>query len=148
MDEVICWKPILDSYYVYKEKNNWISDVYGLSWRSKLYVKFPVYRFPECSCEVCGGWMISKFMDRKTPLSAQVPRFDLFQGDFPLPNSLAHKYRDFRDEYDFGAITTKEGYLVTLPKCGRCDHVPLVSCHCPTCRAIRWTTETTSSSVH
>ena len=148
MGEVICWKPILDAYYIRKETNKRISEVYGLNWQSKLYVKFPVYTVPGCSCEVCGGWMISKFMDRRSNLSSQVPRFDLFQDEFPLPDSLANKYGDFRDEYDFGAITTRDGYLVTLPTCGRCDHVPLVSCHCDTCKAIRWTTETTSLSVH
>lgn len=148
MGEVICWKPILDSYYVHKETNKRISEVYGLNWQSRLYIRFPAYTFSGCSCEACGGWMISKFMDRRSSLSSQVPRFDLFQDDFPLPDALANKYRDFRDEYDFGAITTREGYLVTLPTCGRCDHVPLVSCHCYTCKATRWTTETTSLSVH
>lgn len=140
MADIQRWRTILDAYYVEKKTNRWISEWFGLNRPSKLYREFPVYTYPGKACEACGGWMISRFMDRKTELSAQTPRFDLFEDSLPLPDALARKYRDHLDEYDYGALKTPEGYLITLPRCGRCDHVPLISCHCHSCRALRWST--------
>ena len=147
MDDISGWKNILEAYYVDGKTDKWTSEYYGLNWPSKLYLMFPIYTYPDFGCEACGGWMISKFMDRKSELSAQTLRFDLFEGDLPLPDALAKKYRDYRDEYDFGALKTPEGYLLTLPKCGRCDHVPLISCHCHTCRVAGWAKSATYLSV-
>ena len=130
-------KLVIDDYYLGRLKVLDIVGKHSLSVTQSIFKKFPEYVHASIKCEYCVNPLISDYAHRdesvgelsiSPEIKAVTPK-KITKVNFNSP------YR--RISYENKCIKSEEGYLITIPYCKTCKHIPVKTCTCNSCYELR-----------